>query len=179
MPSPGLPEVERKALLSRDRRYRYILTRRWGYGPHATFVMLNPSTANAAIDDATILKCMGFARRWKLCGIAVVNLYALRSRDPAALIAAAEEGIDPVGPDNDTWIRRYSELAARHNTPVVAAWGANETGARADEVLALPGMERAMAFGLTNSGQPLHPLMLAYTTRPIPLKTLTNDRSRV
>ena len=38
------------ALLSPCRRYRYALWRRWGDGPPAMFIGLNPSTA----DDPTI-----------------------------------------------------------------------------------------------------------------------------
>jgi hypothetical protein len=44
--------------------YRYELWRRWAEGPHVLFVMLNPSTADAVTDDATIRKCIGYAKRW-------------------------------------------------------------------------------------------------------------------
>ena len=35
-----------EAVLSDCGQYRYLLTRRWGPGPTATFTMLNPSTAD-------------------------------------------------------------------------------------------------------------------------------------
>ena len=38
---------------------------------------------------------MGFARRWNFDGIEVVNLFALRSRDPGELLVAD----DPTGPE--------------------------------------------------------------------------------
>jgi hypothetical protein len=37
-----------RAIISADGLYRYTLSRVWlAFGPHATFVMLNPSTADA------------------------------------------------------------------------------------------------------------------------------------
>lgn len=73
------PEVQRHAELSSDRLYRYRLSRIWADGPRATFVMLNPSTADENKDDPTLRRCMGFARQWGLGGLSIVNLYALRA----------------------------------------------------------------------------------------------------
>jgi hypothetical protein len=42
------------AVLSVDGLYRYRLSRAWGRGPSLAFIMLNPSTADAGIDDPTI-----------------------------------------------------------------------------------------------------------------------------
>ena len=62
------------------------------------FVMigLNPSTPDESLDDPTIRKCIGYARRWGLGGLHMLSLSALRSTDPKNIMAAAE----PVGPDN-------------------------------------------------------------------------------
>lgn len=73
-------EIKKDATISDCGKYRYRLSRIWEPGrPVATFVMLNPSTADATNDDATIRKCMGFARRWNLGGIHVGNLFAYRA----------------------------------------------------------------------------------------------------
>ena len=62
------------AVLSPCGAYRYLLTRRLGAGTkHVTFIMLNPSTADAESDDATARKCMGFARRWGCARLRVVT----------------------------------------------------------------------------------------------------------
>ena len=95
--------------------YRYLLTRRWGLGPAALFVMLNPSTADDVDDDPTIRRCVGFARRWRLGGLEVVNLYALRATDPRDLFAHRA----PVGRDNDDAISDAVARAAH----IVVAWG--------------------------------------------------------
>jgi hypothetical protein len=97
--------------------YRYLLGRRIGGGDRVgLWVMLNPSTADANEDDATIRRCIGFARR-EGCGLLeVVNLFAYRATDPAALRLAD----DPVGPANDHFISKAVERAAL----VVVAWGA-------------------------------------------------------
>lgn len=169
----GLPEMDRKALISKDRQYRYVLTRRWGWGPHATFVMLNPSTADAREDDPTIRRCIGYARAWGLHGLVVLNLYAWRSTDPRGLTRAD----DPVGPENDEWLQRYFYTAARHDMPLVFAWGFHADEARALEVRAMDQAgERAMAFGLTGNGQPMHPLYLPMAARPRPLREFSVRR---
>lgn len=154
------------ALLSPDGLYRYSLTRTWGArgGAVATFVMLNPSTADAAIDDPTIVRCRNFAKSWGCQGLRVVNLYALRSTDPKGLWLAP----DPVGPDNDEWLRSYASDAAVHGWPLVAAWGANAKPARVARVLALPGMGDLCALGVTKSGAPRHPLYLQSDTALAP-----------
>jgi len=83
-----MSEMVRSAVISKCGRYRYLLTRKWGKRTDfATFVMLNPSTADGFRDDATIRKCIGFAKRWGFDGIQVVNLFAWRSRDPLDLLA--------------------------------------------------------------------------------------------
>lgn len=146
--------VNADAILSPDGRYRYLLRRTWS--PEvvsAVFVMLNPSTADATVDDPTIRRCMSFAREWGCGGIRVVNLYALRSTDPTQLWAVN----DPVGPDNDTHLAWA--LDSDHS-PIVCAWGTNARQDRVDAFLELAaGRERPLfALGLTKNGHPRHPL---------------------
>ena len=123
-------ETQREAELSEDRLYRYRLTRIWGDGPRATFVMLNPSTADEHVDDPTLRRCMGFARAWGLGGLNVVNLSAFRATIPAELWRA----VDPIGPDNDDYLR----AAGASGEPLIAAWGNNAKLHRVQEVLSVP-----------------------------------------
>lgn len=151
--------VERTARISEDGVYRYTLDRVWRKAaPRTVFLMLNPSTADGTVDDATIRRCVGYARRWGHGGIRVINLYALRSRDPAALWTHP----DPVGPDNEATLIETARDARSRGHLVVAAWGANARTSRAVSVawtLAEVGKPLA-CFGLTKAGHPLHPLML-------------------
>lgn len=159
------PAVHRGAVISDCGRYRYRLGRAWDDNlPGATFVMLNPSTADADIDDPTIRRCLRYARSWGCGSLLVVNLFAWRATDPADLATAA----DPVGPGNDDFIAGAATAAARTGAPLVAAWGANATPERIAHVLALPGMDRLTALALTKSGQPRHPLYLRADLTPQP-----------
>ena len=149
------------AVLSEDRRYRYRLRREAGglLGEGvALFIMLNPSTADEAADDPTIRRCCGFVRRWGYGALEVVNLFALRATDPAALYADA----DPVGPENDSHI----SAAAADAKIIVAAWGVHGTlygrGPAVRDLLQGQG-RRLTALGVTKDGQPRHPLYMPLT----------------
>lgn len=139
---------------------RTTLTMR--HGPRALWIMLNPSTADANEDDATIRKCRGFSQRMDCERLDVVNLYALRSRHPAELWKVA----DPVGPENDDHIRR----AAHEASIIILAWGANAGKDRALEVCALLYLNgcgaKMHALSVTGGGMPGHPLMLPYALQP-------------
>lgn len=160
---PKGAKVERYADLSSDGTYRYWLGRRWeGTGETLRFIMLNPSTADAAEDDQTIRKCVGFARRLGYSGIGVMNLYAYRATDPADLRRAMRAGVDVVGPDNDGRLRTLLRGSLVAGSGVVAAWGAHAPESRVREVLAMEGSRALCTLGLTAEGFPRHPLMLGY-----------------
>lgn len=147
--------IERDALISPCGMYRYWLQRTWDPSRFALpFVMLNPSTADAEVDDPTIRRCMGFAKREHYGGIWVANLYAFRATRPEALWKAA----DPYGPENDDTLVRLARRAAVHSIPIVCAWGAN--GGKNNRPIVL--MQQAGAsfacLGRTKDGQPRHPL---------------------
>lgn len=136
------------------------------------FVMLNPSTADAFKNDPTVARCCEFARRWGADVLDVVNLFALRSTDPAALLTAKDRGDDI---DNDRSI--YVACAgARH---VIAAWGndGNLFG-RAQYIRSQLQLRqiRVMHLGTTGSGNPLHPIargkhFIPYDREPVEWST--------
>lgn len=162
------------ATLSPDGLYRYQLSRELSpIEPKNTLVwiMLNPSTADATVDDPTIRKCIGFTQRFPdsvKTRFEVVNLYALRATDPRAVKQAIQQrGVEyAVGPDNDQHIATVTE-----GRSVVLAWGATELPGMADrikrvrEVLdARKQLGLVYSLGTAKNGQPRHPLMLGYNT---------------
>lgn len=144
----------------KGRQYRYALWRIWNRDlPAVMFIGLNPSVADARIDDPTLVRCMGFARDWGYGGVYTANLFAYRATDPRDMKAARA----PVGRDND---RVILELAGKVGK-VIAAWG-NE-GAyldRADAVRAL--LPELHYLKMNRSGQPAHPLYLPKGLKPQP-----------
>lgn len=156
------------AVISSDQVYRYALWREieaQGNEGTVLFVMLNPSTADASVDDPTIRRCMGFARDWGYGRLAVGNLYAMRATDPVQL---AQFKGDPIGPENDEWLRK---LVADADQTIVA-WGngwSNQSAKRAAAVLDLltyGGSLSVECLGQTKTLNPRHPLYIAADTRP-------------
>lgn len=143
------------AAISDCGQYRYKLTREANdqfatRGP-ALFIMLNPSTADAALDDPTIRRCKGFALSWDCSALVVANLYALRATNPDDLWKHA----DPVGPDNNQYL---AALIREHET-IVCAWGANAKPERVEQVRKMfRDNNRPMCLGTTKAGAPRHPL---------------------
>jgi hypothetical protein len=155
---------DKGAILSDDGLYRYRLWRRWEpVAPRLAWIMLNPSTADAELDDPTIRRCAGFAKAWGYGSITVVNVYAYRSTDPAALSQVS----DPFGPDNDFHLRDV----ILGSSGAVAAWGAHpgataafrEFVQRTPLVTVVGGL---VTLGMTKSGHPRHPLYVKGDTRP-------------
>ena len=155
-------ESGRGAVISGCARYRYLLTREVGGrgAGRVLFVMLNPSTADGDVDDATVRGCVARARAWGYGELWVVNLFGLRSTDPRALLLAA----DAVGPENDVWIER----AARGSACVIAAWGVLGWIQGRDRLVlgmleGIVGRDRIECLGLTKGGAPRHPLYVPRT----------------
>lgn len=99
--------------------YRYKLERYWGPGKCAIWIMLNPSTADETNDDNTIRRVMQFSQDFGMGRLEVVNLYGLRCTDSTELFSYP----DPVGPDNDAYIRGALERGDRGM--VMVAWGSH------------------------------------------------------
>jgi hypothetical protein len=146
-----------EAVYSDCEAYRYLLTRVWGEGPKALFVMLNPSTATEEQNDPTVERCEQRARSLGFGAFRVTNIFAFRATDPRIMRAIA----DPVGPGNDDAIRRSAAWADR----IVCAWGNHGLhqgrGAAVEALLRATGA-RLFHLGVTSHGQPRHPLYISY-----------------
>lgn len=153
--------MTRTATISRDGLYRYTLERVWGGSatdPWVMFLMLNPSNADADIDDPTIVRCIGFAKRLGYTRLTVRNLFAYRATKPKDLFKAAY----PEGPDNDIALSHHTELT-------ICAWGANASERRVNQVLRLLGDRPLWCLGYCSDGiTPRHPLMLRNDAELVP-----------
>ncbi len=151
--------------------YRYLLWRRMvecDQKRRALFIMLNPSTADANVDDHTVRKGMGFCRRWNAGLMMFMNAFALRSTDPDALLAHAL----PVGLDNDAHLRSVLGHSGKI-WRVIVAWGRHESVVRSKRDVAVFEMikaagHQAWCLGTNKDGSPRHPLTLGYATELVP-----------
>lgn len=159
--------ILRSAELSMNRLYRFSLSRAWEGGEGTVcFVMLNPSTADELTDDATIRKCIAYAKRWGYERMNVVNLYAFRATDPRQLFRTRRPII---GVDNDHEIYLISGCSDL----VVCGWGTKVKKEREEEVLAVIRKAGKVPHCLrvTKDGHPSHPLYLPGNLTPIPYVT--------
>lgn len=65
------------ASFSHDGVYRYTLSRRQAGGHRMIWIMLNPSTADAAKKRPTIRQCIGFARREGFISSGTAHIYGV------------------------------------------------------------------------------------------------------
>lgn len=154
------------AIIDSSGRYRYTLERqssRLVRGPVYLYIGVNPSTADASFNDATVRKWIGFTTSFGSTLFLVGNVFAARATD-VRLLADMD---DPVGPANDEhliWLCSRADI-------IVPCWG-NETKAPRELRHQFGRVRRMLVavdkptkvFGLTKRGDPCHPLMLPYST---------------
>lgn len=154
--------MKNSAHLSKCRQYRYALWRGWDETkPQIMFIGLNPSTADETSDDATLIRCIRFARAWGYGSVCMANLFAYRATLPATMMKAP----DPVGKQNNRWLKRLSSESAL----VVAAWG--NGGTFQNRSAAVRKLIPTLHYlKLNRSGEPAHPLYLKHNLQPLPLE---------
>lgn len=159
--------MNKDALLSRDGRYRYWLTRgpaglSRGAEPQLLFIMLNPSTADADQDDPTIRRCLGYMEREGFAHLKVVNLFALRATKPRAL-REPDDPMDAIGADNEFHVLTSATRCHDSGGKIVCAWGIHGClyGMDKKAIKALQNIPAPLySLGETAFGQPCHPLYL-------------------
>jgi hypothetical protein len=157
--------------LNEGNNHRYTLRREWNRQRLGlvNFIMLNPSTADEVFDDATIRRCIGFAKRWGFSAIVVTNLFAYRATNPADPrdLVRDDGGLHvgvAIGRYNDTWIR----TSAAASEMIVLAWGDHGTLIGRDaEVKVTLGNRDLYCIRMTAGGNPAHPVRESYTDAPL------------
>lgn len=157
--------MNKGAVLSDDKKYRYQLWRIWDETkPNVFFLMLNPSTADESKDDATIRRCISFAKDWGYGGIYVGNLFPYRATNPRELLGKKKIEIAPL--DN---YKHQREMARKCELNILAygvfASKFNGTGGFIQDV-------EWHYLKLTKSGAPAHPLYLKSDLKPIKFSTI-------
>lgn len=186
-----IPDMDRGAILSPCGVYRYALWRIWDKTlPKVTWIMLNPSTADAEHDDPTIRKCIGFSKQFGYGGFTVLNLFSRRATDPDDLVKwtrvsddPEDDAIPPPCPLGSDWAVYFNGLNSVRED-VICAWGTwIEAFAyryktrqsppfcnRDKHVLALIPNCKKYCLGITKGGFPRHPLYVAYKKPLVPFK---------
>lgn len=157
--------IERYAEFSPDRRYRYMLGRRWDHTkPRRLWCMLNPSDGDENKDDPTITRCMNRDMDDGFGCTEIVNEFGLVTSSPRVLLKEAQ----PIGVDN----YRYVMEAAFRADMIIVAWGAHGSYLKQDQAIltVLKSnpilMKPIHHLGLTKQGQPKHPLYIGYNVKP-------------
>ena len=155
--------MNRDAILSECGTYRYLLQRSWDVRRQGVcFVMLNPSTADATLDDPTIRRCLGFASDLGFGQLEVVNLFALRATDPRML----RQHPDPIGSENDALIVKSAHVCQM----TICAWGNHGKYQARDKIVLRLLRDNGVspyALKLTKGGYPAHPLYLPANIKPV------------
>lgn len=155
--------IKKHAEISTCTKYRYSLEREWisqdgGKGNnYILYIALNPSTADAEIDDPTLTRCVVRAKSLGYKRLKLVNLFAFRSTNPAMLHGCD----DPVGPNNDKTITTLAKDADK----IILCWGDNGSWYERDKaVLELLKAFDSKLYCLKRSklGIPRHPSRLSY-----------------
>lgn len=169
--------TSKSAIISPCERFRFLLTREWNNTRLAcAFIGLNPSTADATLDDPTIRRCVNFAWEWGYGYLHMLNLVPYRSTDPDAMFTwMAENG-------SAEWLDRNIEEASRifqQADIVIAAWGA--PGSKLQQFkqpLIDAAGDKLFMLDSTKSGEPRHPLYLRKDLRAIPYRGAATVEAR-
>lgn len=156
--------VRGDAVMSADGRYRQIMRRWLGEAfpeRYIVFIGMNPSTADASVDDPTCAREWTFARREGFSAMVKCNVGDYRATDPKALL---NPDIVAVSDANLPAIRQFAAGAGR----VVLCHGKlNKAlapmGRDLVEMLRADGID-LWCFGRNGDGSPRHPLYLRADT---------------
>lgn len=164
------------AIFDRSGDFRYILWRNLAGVEHDNFlsiIMLNPSQADAQMDDPTIRSCRRLALNNGFGGFIVTNLYAYCTPYPRELFQESAR----FTPNRMRETDKYIALGQTFSRATLLAWGAKlgtadfaqRSQKRVKQVLQLVGKNKAYVLGLTQDGHPRHPLYVAAQTKLSPL----------
>lgn len=161
------------ACFSEDRHRRFVLWRNWDASrPVMAALMLNPSIADENDLDPTLRRVQRYAMDWGFGGMRIVNAFAWVATDPDDLRSLAVDSDH----QNDLHIIDVIEKVRR----VMVGWGGtmdkpylkhrrSPLDWLIEEYAARSGAE-VMAWKMTATEQPWHPLYLPADIQPVPYR---------
>lgn len=159
-----MPGVNGDATFSADGRYRQLMRRWLGASfpeRYILFVGMNPSTADASVNDPTCAREWTFARREGFDAMVKANVGDYRATDPKMLLAP---GVAAVSDANIPAIRQAASGAdfvilchGKLNKALAPAGKALVEALRSDGI-------DLWCFGTNGDGSPKHPLYLRADT---------------
>ena len=164
--------IKKFAKVSNCGNYRYELQRSWfskdEFINPCVFIMLSPSSIDPLRDDRTVLRCMGFAKKFGYNQIKIVNLFALCVKKSDYIYLSH----DPIGKLNNLSIIDACEYTInpkkekRLSGKIICAWGAaGPFQQRANDVAELLSSYPLYCLGVTDKEKhPKHPLYLPNCT---------------
>ncbi|MCK4441078.1 MAG: DUF1643 domain-containing protein [Sulfurovaceae bacterium] len=144
--------MQKNAIFSKDREYRYVLSRIWDETkPIIMIIGLNPSTADETEDDPTIRRCTNFSKSWGYGGVYMLNLFAFRATQPSDMF----EALNPIGDENNNFIEIYTKKVDK----IVCAWG-NDGIYKDRSQYIRENFNNLFYLKMNKTGEPSHPLYL-------------------
>lgn len=165
----------RDATISPCGKYRYTLARVWNVSPVPKMLgvtALNPSRADAEVDDPTVLKLVSFGKQWGFDGYLLTNLWPFRATDPDDLFSFRGDIVE--AGTRDLLIRCFADLKVKE---VCCCWGTNAKKAWREKILERgDSIRRAFiaaglklsCLGRNQDGTPKHPLYISLSTARLP-----------
>ena len=161
---PRCPPQWPRTVFSPCRTWRYTLYRPETLlrtGPPLLANLINPSTADEHQDDPTTRLMMLWCELNGFGDYLATNPHAIRGSKPEVI----DQATDPVGPDNDRWIRRAVTWARAAGGVVLVGWGNRRAGGREEKMRELLGTP-LYCFGLTGQRCPHFPTPFLMRTNP-------------
>ena len=151
--------------------WRYVFGWRWGSGPRALVVGINPSFGTSIEPDQT-QKTIRRVLAWNGFGEFLLgNPFARRALKPKAILEG--DALSHVGPDNREYLAEMMDFA----DVLIVAWGVPHKSLAFHLAATLATMRASgkplKCFGLTGGGHPRHPLYLRTETKLLDYPPLT------
>jgi hypothetical protein len=151
-----------------DDQYRLWLLRNWSGGidtPIVLWIGMNPSTADARVNDPTISRIIEFSRSFGYRACVICNVMDYRATHPADL---CRESVVPSSDKNVETIVRLAKVARE----VILCHGLVPKALQKYAAAAVAALRshriNLHCMGRTATGSPRHPLYLRSDTQPEP-----------